>query len=217
MDWLRWNRRRYDAYAPLYDWVVGRLGFLERGRRRALEMAQLRAGERVLIVAAGTGLDLPLLPPGVNVVAIDISPAMLERCTARAAAHAMRIQPALMDAARLGFAPASFDCVLLHLAIAVVPDPSATMREVARVLAPGGRVSVFDKFLPDDAVASPLRRVAGALASIVATNLNRQLGPLLVEGGLRLRALEPAGLGGLFVAARADKTAYSCREPRFDR
>ncbi|TAN55576.1 MAG: methyltransferase domain-containing protein, partial [Betaproteobacteria bacterium] len=103
MDWLRWNRRRYDAYAPLYDWVVGRLGFLERGRRRALEMAQLRAGERVLIVAAGTGLDLPLLPPGVNVVAIDISPAMLERCTARAAAHAMRIQPALMDAARLGF------------------------------------------------------------------------------------------------------------------
>lgn len=207
MDWLRWNRRRYDACAPLYDWVVGRLGFLERGRRRALEMAQLRAGERVLIVAAGTGLDLPLLPPGVDVAAIDISPAMLARCTARAAAHAMRIQPALMDAARLGFAPASFDCVLLHLAIAVVPDPAGTMREVARVLRPGGRVSVFDKFLPDDVVASPLRRSAGALASIVATNLNRQLGPLLVEGGLSLRALEPAGLGGLFVAARADKAA----------
>ncbi|TAK44429.1 MAG: methyltransferase domain-containing protein [Betaproteobacteria bacterium] len=208
VDWLRWNRRRYDAYAPLYDRVVGQLGFLERGRRRALEMAQLRAGERVLIVAAGTGLDLPLLSAGVDVVAIDISPAMLGRCTARATAHAMRIQAALMDAARLGFAAASFDCVLLHLAIAVVPDPGATMREVARVLAPGGRISVFDKFLPDDAVASPLRRAAGALASIVATNLNRQLGPLLVEGGLSLRALEPAGLGGLFVAARADKATH---------
>lgn len=217
MDWLRWNRRRYDAYAPLYDWVVGRLGFLERGRRRALELAQLHAGERVLIVAAGTGLDLPLLPPGVDVVAIDISPAMLARLAARGTAGAIPVNALVMDAARLGFQRASFDCVLLHLAIAVVPDPAGTMREVARVLRPGGRVSVFDKFLPDDAVASPLRRVAGALASIVATNLNRQLGPLLVEVGLSLRALEPAGLGGLFVAARADKAAYSCREPRFDR
>ena len=217
MDWLRWNRIRYGAYAPVYDAFVNRLGFLERGRRRALEMAQLRAGERVLIVAAGTGLDLPHLPHGANIVAIDISPAMLARCAARAATCAMRIHTVVMDAARLSFAPASFDCVLLHLAIAVVPEPRATMREVARVLAPGGRVSVFDKFLPDDAVASPLRRAAGALASIVATNLNRQLGPLLAEGGLSLRALEPVGLGGLFVAARADKAAHSCRESRFDR
>jgi len=209
VDWLRWNRARYDVYAPLYDTFVQRLGFMERGRRRALEMAQLRAGERVLIVAAGTGLDLPLLPSGVNVVAIDISPAMLTRCTARAAAHAMRVQPAVMDAARLGFARASFDCVLLHLAIAVVPDPFGTMREVARVLAPGGRVSVFDKFLPDGTVASPLRRAAGALARFVATDLNRQLGPLLATGGLTLRALEPAGLGGLFIAACADKAARS--------
>ena len=59
MDWIRWNRARYNLYAPVYDWLVGRLGFIERGRRRALELAAIRAGERVLIVAAGTGLDLP--------------------------------------------------------------------------------------------------------------------------------------------------------------
>lgn len=216
MDWLRWNRIRYGAYAPVYDTLVGRLGFVERGRRRALEMAQLRAGERVLIVAAGTGLDLPLLPAGVDVTAIDISPAMLARCAARAATGATSVRAAVMDAARLGFAPSSFDCVLLHLAIAVVPDPAGTMREVGRVLRPGGRVSVFDKFLSDDAAASIARRVAGAAARIVATDLNRQLGPLLAEGGLTLRAREPAGLGGLFVAARADKAAHSCSETRFD-
>jgi len=205
VDWLRWNRIRYGAYAPVYDALVGRPGFLERGRRRALEMAQLRAGERVLIVAAGTGLDLPLLPAGVHITAIDISPAMLARCAARAAERSMPVQAIVMDAARLGFAPASFDCVLLHLAIAVVPDPIGTMREVARVLRRGGRVSVFDKFLPDDGVASPLRRAAGALARIVATDLNRQLGPLIAAGGLTLRAQESVALGGLFVAARADK------------
>lgn len=204
MDWLRWNRTRYDAYAPVYDLFVQRLGFMERGRRRALEMAQLAAGERVLIVAAGTGLDLPHIPQGVEVTAIDISRAMLARLVIRGEG---RVAAARMDAARLGFRHSSFDCVLLHLAIAVVPDPAGTMREAVRVLRPGGRVSVFDKFLPDDAVASPLRRAAGALASIVATNLNRQLGPLLSAGGLTLRERESVGLGGLFVAARAEKAS----------
>lgn len=204
MNWLRWNRARYDAYAPVYDLFVRRLGFMERGRRRALEMARLGAGERVLIVAAGTGLDLPHIPHGVEITAIDISRAMLARLAARAEG---RVAAARMDAARLGFRHSSFDCVLLHLAIAVVPDPVATMREVARVLRAGGRVSVFDKFLPDGAVASPLRRAAGALASVVATNLNRQLGPLLSESGLTLRERESVGVGGLFVAARAEKAS----------
>jgi len=214
VDWLRWNRLRYGAYAPVYDALVSRLGFLERGRRRALEMAQLRAGERVLIVAAGTGLDLPFIPDSVELTAVDISPAMLARCAARAAERSMPVQAIVMDAARLGFAPSSFDCVLLHLAIAVVPDPAGTMREVGRVLCPGGRVSVFDKFLSDGAAASIARRAAGAAARFVATDLNRQLGPLLAEGGLTLRACEPAGLGGLFVAARADKAAHSSTESR---
>lgn len=214
MDWLLWNRIRYRAYAPVYDALVSRLGFLERGRRRALEMAQLRAGERVLIVAAGTGLDLPFIPDSVELTAIDISRPMLGRLRRRAGT--LRIDAVVMDAARLGFAPSSFDCVLLHLAIAVVPDPAGTMREVGRVLRPGGRVSVFDKFLSDGAAVSIARRAAGAAARIVATDLNRQLGPLLAEGGLTLRAREPAGLGGLFVAARADKAAHSCSEPRFE-
>lgn len=201
MDWLRWNRARYSAYAPVYDALIRRLGFVERGRQRALELAELRAGERVLIVAAGTGLDLPHLPAGVDIAAIDISAAMLARLAARSAS----VGAAVMDAARLGFADASFDCVLLHLAIAVVPEPERTMREVARVLRPGGRISVFDKFLADYARASLARRAAGAATRLIATDLNRQLGPLLDCGGLTLRHCEPVGLGGLFVVARAEK------------
>jgi len=161
VDRASWNRARYDAYAPFYDWFVGRLGFIERGRRRAIELAAIRRGERVLIVAAGTGLDLPWLPPEADLTAIDIAPAMLARLEQRAAKLGRPVRTEVMDAARLGFADASFDCVLLHLAIAVVPDPFATIREVSRVLRPGGRVSVFDKFLPDAArsfAAAPRRR-----------------------------------------------------------
>ena len=134
---------------------------------------------------------------------------MLARLRERAARLDRRVRAEVMDAARLDFPAASFDCVLLHLAIAVVPDPFATMREVARVLRPGGRVSVFDKFLPEGAKASAARRAASTLTRLVATDLNRQLGPLLEAGGLELCAREPAGMGSFFIAARADKPRAS--------
>jgi len=51
--------------------------------------------------------------------------------------------------------------------------------------------------------------VAAAVARVVATDLNRQLGPLLAAAGLREVAREPVGLGGAFVAARADREPLS--------
>ena len=123
---------------------------LRRGRRRALELVGLRRGERVLIVAAGTGLDLVYIPAGVTVVATDLTPAMV-----KAAASPGTRPPSSASLSRswtrahVAYRDASFDCVVLHLALAVVPDPVAAIQEAARVLRPGGRVSIFDKFLPD--------------------------------------------------------------------
>lgn len=202
---LAWNRLRYTLYAPLYNLALARLPLFRRGRRRSLALADFRPGERVLLVAAGTGLDLEFLPDSVTVVATDVTPAMVERLRARARALGRAVTAEVMDAGRLAYPDASFDGVVLHLALAVVPDPVAAIREAARVLRPGGRVAVFDKFLPDDAVASPLRRAAAAVARLVATELNRQLGPLLRAGGLREVRREPVGLGGAFVVARAER------------
>lgn len=52
------------------------------------------------------------------------------------------------DARSLPFAPGSFDVVILHLILAVAPEPERIVAEVDRVLVPGGTVSIFDKFLP---------------------------------------------------------------------
>ncbi|HZF66571.1 MAG TPA: methyltransferase domain-containing protein [Gemmatirosa sp.] len=211
---MSWNRLRYTLYAPVYDLAVARLPLFRRGRRRSLALAALRPGERALLVAAGTGLDLELLPDGVEVIATDLTPAMVARLALRAdalrrAGRDLRVRAEVMDAGRLGLPDASVDCVVLHLALAVVPDPVAAIREAARVLRPGGRVAVFDKFLPDGARPTLVRRVAAAVARVVATDLNRQLGPLLAAAGLREVAREPVGLGGAFVAARADREPLS--------
>lgn len=203
----RWNRLRYTLYAPIYDGVLARLSVFTRGRRRAIALADLRAGEKLLLVAAGTGLDLPLLPAGVEVTAVDITPAMLDRLRARARRLGRPVRAEVMDAARLDLPDASFDCVALHLTLAVVPDPAATAREAARVLRPGGRVSIFDKFLPRGHRPSLARRLFSAVADVVASDFNREVEPLLEGAGLRLTALEPLGFAGTFVAGRADKPA----------
>lgn len=70
-----WNRFRYTLWAPMYDWVA-RFG---RQRRRSLALLDLRPGEQVLLVGAGTGADLPWIPDSVSVLATDWTPAMLER------------------------------------------------------------------------------------------------------------------------------------------
>lgn len=200
-----WNRLRYTAYAPVYDLVVGRLGLLRRGRKRAFALAALEPGERLLLVAAGTGLDLPFVPAGVAITAVDITAAMLRRLERRAIALGRPVRTAVMDAARLGYPDGSFDAVAMHLALAVVPDPAAAIRETARVLRQGGRVTILDKFLADDATPSIARRGANFVAGLAATEINRRLGPLLDEGGLEERVREAVGWGGLFVVSRADK------------
>ena len=205
MPGTTWNRLRYTLYAPIYDFALARVPVFARGRRRAIELAALEPGERVLIVACGTGLDLPLLPGDVDVTAVDITPAMVDRFRARADRLGRSAHALVMDAARLQFADASFDCVLLHLALAVVPDPVRVAQEAARVLRPRGRVSVFDKFLPPGRRASPVRRVVGAVSDLVASDLNRELEPILAAARLRLVAYEPVGIGGNFVAARAER------------
>jgi SAM-dependent methyltransferase len=79
-----WNRLRYTIWAPAYDALVGAVEF-GAARRLSTDRLQLAPSDRVLIVGAGTGLDLDFLPSNVHVTAIDVTPAMLKHLERRAA------------------------------------------------------------------------------------------------------------------------------------
>jgi ubiquinone/menaquinone biosynthesis C-methylase UbiE len=143
-----WNRIVYRAWAPLYDRLLAR--FFRPGREAAARALALRTGERVLLVGVGTGEDLPLLPAGVEAVGVDLSPSMLQRARRLASTLPAAVELREGDAANLDLAPASFDAVILNLVLSVVPDPIAAIAEALRVLRPGGRAVIFDKFAPDD-------------------------------------------------------------------
>lgn len=198
-----WNRLRYAALAPVYDAAIARV--FAPARRRSFEFLALQPGERVLVVGCGTGLDFPYLPRGVHLTAGDLTPAMVRR--ARDRADALRLTGAdirVLDAHRLDVPDGSFDAVVLHLLLAVVPDPVAAIREARRVLAPGGRIAVFDKFVADGERPSFVRRAANVVARVVATDLTRELGPLLRAAGLSAVHDEPADPGGLFRVVLAE-------------
>ncbi|KZE24969.1 class I SAM-dependent methyltransferase [Crenobacter luteus] len=191
----RLNRWRYTLYAPIYDRVAGAFA---RQRRRAIALLAPQPDERVLIVGAGTGLDLDYLLAQRALTAIDLTPAMVDALAARAAHLGLAVDARVMDAEALAFPDESFDAVVLHLILAVVPDPVACLSEVERVLKPGGRVVVFDKFLPDGARPGLARRLLNLIARLVATDINRRLADILAATRLTKIHDEDAGFGGFF-------------------
>jgi ubiquinone/menaquinone biosynthesis C-methylase UbiE len=192
-----WNRLRYTVWAPAYDTIARAAGF-DTARRLSIDRLRLASGDRVLIIGAGTGLDLDFLPSNVHVTAIDVTPPMLKHLERRAAATGRAVTTRIMDARQLAFPDSSFDAVVMHLILAVMPEPERGLREAVRVLKPSGRIAIFDKFLRDEERASLKRRLLNAIAKPLFSDLNRRLGPLMAGTRLDIEHDEPVAFGGSY-------------------
>lgn len=160
-------RLSYSLFAPIYDFFIERP--MREARRKSLAALPTDKSRRVLLSGAGTGLDLPLLPAIHHYTALDFNPAMLARAKPRAAK--LDVEFVLGDSMALPFADAQFDHVVLHLIVAVVPEPQRCLSEAARVLKPGGTIILFDKFLQPQQRA-PLRRLLNIITRRLVTHLD---------------------------------------------
>ncbi|PKV76319.1 class I SAM-dependent methyltransferase [Pontibacter ramchanderi] len=198
-----WNRLRYTFYLPIYDLIADRI--FRKHRKRSIELLQVHPDDAILIVGAGTGLDLPYLKGYTRITANDITPGMITKLKARAEQLAIPVEAHVMDGQKLSYPDNSFDAVVLHLIIAVIPDPVACIREVERVLKPSGTVVVFDKFLPDGQKPSLLRRLFNQVASTLFSDVNRSIGNIVSHTSLQMELNEPAAFGGTFRIVRLRK------------
>jgi len=174
-----WYRFRYSLWAPHYDRVTK----FHRERRHSVELLRLRPGERLLIIGCGTGADLAFVPAETEVLAVDLTPAMLRQAMAHARPG---IDFRVMDGMALDLPDAGFDAAILHMVLEVIPDPLRCLREAARVLRRGGRLAVFDKFLAEDDRPGVFRRAGLALLDFVFTSTNRRMGEMLARSGAPL-------------------------------
>lgn len=145
-------RAMFDRIAVLYDRMntLMTAGLHHQWRRRAAELAQLGAGRRALDVATGTG-DLAIalaerLGSSGEVVAVDFSERMLE--LARAKADGLPIRFELANALALPFADDTFDAATVGFGARNFSDLGRGLREMVRVVSPGGRVVVLEITTP---------------------------------------------------------------------
>lgn len=132
-------KETYARWAPIYDLVFALV--MRPGRKVAVAAAD-RLGGHVLDVGVGTGLELPMFASGTRVTGVDLSEAMLRRALRRVRSQALRNVGGLlvMDALRLAFPDAFFDAVIAPYVLTVVPDPHASLDEMARVVKKGGEL-----------------------------------------------------------------------------
>lgn len=135
------TRAAWDKIAPGYDRTntSTQMWLGNEGLRRA----ELRRGMRFLDVAAGSGsLSIPAARLGAQVLATDLSPVMLELLQARARKEGLNIETRVMDGHALQLEDNSFDIAGSQFGVMLFPDMPEAIREMARVVKPGGRVLI---------------------------------------------------------------------------
>ena len=167
----------YHLFAPVYDLMFG--GTYAKARQRTVHLLRLQPGERLLISGVGTGLDLPLIPAGTEVTGVDISSDMLRVAGKKFSRAAVELVQ--MDAQQLDLPAETFDAALLNLIVSVAPDGRAVFQEAWRALKPGGRLVLFDKFLPEGQAVGLLRNILGGFFRWIGTDINRRLSDVLGE------------------------------------
>lgn len=189
-------KHSYSLLAPIYDSIVAQA--TEHWRQHSLGRLNANTEKKVLINGIGSGLDIPHLPIGIDYVGTDITPAMLKRAQHRADQHNANINLQIADSHALPFEDDSFDVVVMHLILAVVPDPQQALIEAARVLKPGGRIQIFDKFIRPGQLAL-VRRFINIFIRHIATRTDVMFEPLLANTPqLNLISDDNALAGGWF-------------------
>lgn len=136
------TQAKWDKAAPNFDVMAGK-GAEDRWRPFKQELFGKMEG-RVLFLALGTGLDIPTFPPGLHITALDISPKMLEVAEPRIAAYDGEIEARVMDVHELDYADDSFDQVFTSCTFCSVPNPVEGLKQLRRVLKPGGDLYMFE-------------------------------------------------------------------------
>jgi len=181
-------------------------------------IAHLRAGETVVDLGSGGGLDVFLaaekVGPQGRAIGIDMTPEMIDlarrnakkRETAGASAN-VEFHRATIDA--LPLADASVDCVISNCVINLAPDKPAVFREIARVLKPGGRLAVSDIALKQPLpfeVSNDIMAYVGCIAGAISIEDYRQQ---LLEAGFSSVEVVDSG-SDLNAYAKIDNQAGCC-------
>lgn len=185
--------RRYDRLAWLYDVYDAPMELMGTGarRRRLIEAAE----GQVLEVGVGTGRNLGLYPPAVNLTGLDVSEQMLARARRRIAGLDRQASLQVADVATLPFRDAAFDTAVATCVFCSVADPVAGLRELGRVTKPDGRILLLEHVRPQSRPMGWLAdRASPITRRLFGFNTNRRTEENILTSGLEILEVRREGI-----------------------
>ncbi|MBM7660317.1 ubiquinone/menaquinone biosynthesis C-methylase UbiE [Bacillus mesophilus] len=193
-----WNKVIYKLGSPLYDQFFNS-GIFLHARKRIFQSVRFDRSHKILFVGVGTGADLELINySSLDITAIDYSPDMLSK--AKNKFRGSDISFIEMDAQNMSFKDEEFDYVVASLILSVVPDANQCFQEIKRVLKPGGKVIIFDKFAPKNDKLSLSKRMLRPIISALGTDIGRNFEELIQKNNNRIQIEEdtPIMMNGMY-------------------
>jgi len=201
-------KRAYAFLCPVYDVLFNRI--FHSGRVAAIDLLEIKPGDRVLEVGIGTGLNLPLYPRDCIVTGIDISTEMLQRARLRSKELGLcSVTLALMDASNLEYPDDTFDHVLATYVISAVPDPVKTLLEMRRVCKPEGHLVILNHFRSENPVLGAVEWALAPVCTRIGFKTDLKLKPLLEKA-----ALSPDQIRRINVMMMNGWRLVRCSKPR---
>ena len=176
-------KRAYKFYAPAYDFVFDWI--FQPGREQAMRLLDIKRNDHVLEVGIGTGLNLPLYPTHCHITGIDLSEEMLEKAQDKIIELGLiSVTLKVMDATVMDFGESEFDSAVATYTISAVPDPVGVLREMRRVVKPGGSIVLLNHFRSERRVVGRLEDFVSPVCTRLGWKSNLPFEPLLEQVGL---------------------------------
>jgi phosphatidylethanolamine/phosphatidyl-N-methylethanolamine N-methyltransferase len=183
----------YEKLAKVYDVIFGPT--LHPGRLEAIQKMGIEAGDSVLEVGVGTGINLSLYPSDCGVTGIDLSSSMLDKARDRIDRKVLpNCRLLAMDAAAMTFADDTFDIVYAPYLISVVPDPVKVAREMRRVCRPGGRIIILNHFKSPNPFLSRIETAISPLTVHIGFKSDLDLPAFLAQAELHPVSIEKVNI-----------------------
>ena len=166
-------KKRYDRLAPVFDVLEAPLEGLVFKPWRERLWAKVE-GHHVLEVGVGTGKNFDYYPKDARITAVDFSPAMLKKAGQTKLRKNIRVDLDCQDVQSLQYADNSFDTVVASFVFCSVPQPNKGLKELYRVLKPGGRLILLEHVISANRVLAAIMTLLNPLiVNLIGANINR--------------------------------------------
>ncbi|MFO7559164.1 MAG: class I SAM-dependent methyltransferase [Desulfobacterales bacterium] len=165
------TKKKWDQFSWLYKWNT--YGAERRWATWKRDFFSRMGDGKILFLAVGVGSEIRHFPVGRDIVGIDISTEMLKRAAEAASKYRGKLELREMDARQLLFDDDYFDQIFTSCTFCSVPEPIAGLKELKRVLKPGGELRMFEHTISDHFPFRQMLTIMNPIAEKIGPSLNR--------------------------------------------